>query len=128
MGSLLRHVRRFCASLVMFGTSILVMLYIPARLIRTTMPSFLPYTTQTGRQSSGGCHALNGANPPPVWTPFGAGGVDPSSSTSASVAHILRVAGLGSWGHVRQDYRGPHLHGPGLVAEGGHRAALPGWD
>ena len=29
--SLLRHVRRFCASLVMFGTSILVMLYVPAR-------------------------------------------------------------------------------------------------
>merc|ERR1719193_1301201 len=45
--SLLRHVRRFCASLVMFGTSILVMLYIPARIIRTVMPSFLPYTTQS---------------------------------------------------------------------------------
>merc|ERR1719318_1033112 len=45
--SLLRHVRRFCASLVMFGTSILVMLYIPARVIRTVLPSFLPYTTQS---------------------------------------------------------------------------------
>jgi len=45
--SLLRHMRRFCASLVMFGTSILVMLYIPARVIRTIIPSFLPYTTQS---------------------------------------------------------------------------------
>merc|ERR1712024_115793 len=39
--------RRFCASLVMFGTSILVMLFIPARFIRTVFPTFLPYTTQS---------------------------------------------------------------------------------
>ena len=38
---------RFCASLVMFGTSILVMLFIPARFIRTVFPTFLPYTTQS---------------------------------------------------------------------------------
>jgi len=45
--SLPRHIRRFCASLVMFGTSILVMLFIPARVIRTVLPAFLPYTTQS---------------------------------------------------------------------------------
>lgn len=45
--SLPRHIRRFCASLVMFGTSILVMLFIPARIIRTVLPTFLPYTTQS---------------------------------------------------------------------------------
>merc|ERR1719334_2165125 len=45
--SLPRHIRRFCASLVMFGTSILVMLFIPARVIRTVLPNFLPYTTQS---------------------------------------------------------------------------------
>ena len=28
---LIRHIRRFCASLVMFGTSIFVMLYCPSR-------------------------------------------------------------------------------------------------
>ena len=33
--------------MVMFGTSILVMLFIPARFIRTVFPSFLPYTTQS---------------------------------------------------------------------------------
>ena len=31
----------------MFGTSILVMLFIPARFIRTVFPTFLPYTTQS---------------------------------------------------------------------------------
>ena len=45
--SLIRHIRRFCASLVMFGTSILVMLYFPSRIIKTLLPSFLPYTTQS---------------------------------------------------------------------------------
>ena len=44
--SLIRHIRRFCASLVMFGSSIFVMLYLPARIIRSVLPSFLPYTTQ----------------------------------------------------------------------------------
>jgi len=44
---LLRHVRRFGASLVMFGMSILVMLFLPARIIRTVVPTFLPYTTQS---------------------------------------------------------------------------------
>lgn len=43
--SILRHLRRFCASLVMFGTSILVMLYLPSRIIKKTFPSFLPYQT-----------------------------------------------------------------------------------
>ena len=33
--------------MVMFGTSILVMLFIPARFIRTVFPTFLPYTTQS---------------------------------------------------------------------------------
>jgi len=51
--SLVRHIRRFLASLVMFGSSILVMLYLPARLLRVLLPSFLPYTTQP-QQGSGG--------------------------------------------------------------------------
>ena len=45
--SLVRHIRRFCASLVMFGSSIFVMLYLPARIIRSVLPTFLPYTTQS---------------------------------------------------------------------------------
>jgi len=45
--SLARHVRRFCASLMMFGTSILVMLYLPSKIIRMVLPTFLPYTTQS---------------------------------------------------------------------------------
>jgi len=43
---LFRHIRRFCASLIMFGTIIFVMLYCPSRIIKTVLPSFLPYTTQ----------------------------------------------------------------------------------
>lgn len=48
---LIRHIRRFCASLVMFGTSIFVMLYCPSRIIKSVMPSFLPYTTQSNEGS-----------------------------------------------------------------------------
>eukprot|EP00096_Caligus_rogercresseyi_P009390 TRINITY_DN3181_c0_g1_i1.p1 TRINITY_DN3181_c0_g1~~TRINITY_DN3181_c0_g1_i1.p1 ORF type:complete len:884 (+),score=278.07 TRINITY_DN3181_c0_g1_i1:61-2712(+) len=43
--SVLKHLRRFCASLVMFGTSILVMLYIPSRIIKHCFVNFLPYQT-----------------------------------------------------------------------------------
>ena len=43
--SIWRHLRRFCASLVMFGTSILVMLYFPSRIIKKLLPTFLPYQT-----------------------------------------------------------------------------------
>merc|ERR1712226_1494544 len=43
--------RRFCASLVMFGTSILVMLYLPSRIIKKSVPSFLPYQTAQATES-----------------------------------------------------------------------------
>lgn len=43
---LFRHIRRFCASFIMFGTIIFVMLYCPSRIIKSIMPTFLPYTTQ----------------------------------------------------------------------------------
>jgi len=43
--SIPRHLRRFVASLVMFGTSILVMFYLPSKLIKKAMPTFLPYQT-----------------------------------------------------------------------------------
>ena len=46
--SIMRHLRRFCASLVMFGTSILVMLYVPSKIIKRAIPTFLPYQTSQG--------------------------------------------------------------------------------
>merc|ERR1712088_735552 len=49
--SIARHLRRFCASLVMFGTSIMVMLYVPSRIIKRTVPSFLPYQTATAGET-----------------------------------------------------------------------------
>ena len=49
--SIARHMRRFCASLVMFGTSILVMFYLPSRIIKKTMPNFLPYQTATAGET-----------------------------------------------------------------------------
>ena len=49
--SIARHTRRFCASLVMFGTSILVMLYLPSRIIKRVLPNFLPYQTATAGET-----------------------------------------------------------------------------
>lgn len=47
--SIARHMRRFCASLVMFGTSILVMLFLPSRIIKRVFPTFLPYITSQNK-------------------------------------------------------------------------------
>lgn len=41
---IIRHVRRLLASAVIFGTAVLLMLWLPVRLLRTIWPSFLPYT------------------------------------------------------------------------------------
>lgn len=41
---ILRHVRRLVASAVIFGTSILLMLWLPVKLLRWAWPGFLPYT------------------------------------------------------------------------------------
>lgn len=40
---LLRHTRRFVASMVILGTIILVMVWIPTRVIKNIWPDFLPY-------------------------------------------------------------------------------------
>ncbi|XP_076293390.1 membrane-associated ring finger (C3HC4) 6 [Lasioglossum baleicum] len=41
---ILRHVKRLVASTVIFGTSILLMLWLPVKLLRWAWPGFLPYT------------------------------------------------------------------------------------
>ncbi|CAH3042084.1 unnamed protein product [Pocillopora meandrina] len=41
-----RHARRFLLSLVVFGTTVLLMMYLPVRLIKWLFPSFLPYNVQ----------------------------------------------------------------------------------
>ena len=74
-----------------------------------------------GWEGSGCSHPLDDADPPPGWSSVGDGAVDPSQGVSTLVTFLL--AGLG-----HRDHRGPHLHGPGLVAERGHRSALPRWD
>ncbi|XP_064640503.1 E3 ubiquitin-protein ligase MARCHF6-like [Lineus longissimus] len=38
-----RHVRRFLASIVIFGSTVLVMLWLPIRIIKKVIPGFLPY-------------------------------------------------------------------------------------
>jgi len=40
---ILRHLRQFAASLVIFGTIVFLMLWVPIRLLQTAMPKFLPY-------------------------------------------------------------------------------------
>ncbi|XP_013384428.2 E3 ubiquitin-protein ligase MARCH6 [Lingula anatina] len=39
----LRHMRRFLASMVIFGTTVLLMLWLPVQLIKKMIPGFLPY-------------------------------------------------------------------------------------
>ncbi|XP_034179998.2 membrane-associated ring finger (C3HC4) 6 [Osmia lignaria lignaria] len=41
---ILRHVRRLVTSAVIFGTAILLMLWLPVKLLRWAWPGFLPYT------------------------------------------------------------------------------------
>ena len=41
---ILRHARRLVASAVIFGTAILLMLWLPVRILRWAWPGFLPYT------------------------------------------------------------------------------------
>lgn len=41
----LRHLRRCCVSLVIFGTAILVMLLLPSKVVKRVFPNFLPYQT-----------------------------------------------------------------------------------
>nr|XP_050849260.1 E3 ubiquitin-protein ligase MARCHF6 isoform X1 [Vespula vulgaris] len=41
---ILRHVRRLVASAIIFGTAILLMLWLPIKLLRWAWPGFLPYT------------------------------------------------------------------------------------
>ncbi|GFG38068.1 hypothetical protein Cfor_10645 [Coptotermes formosanus] len=41
---IVRHIRRLLASAVIFGTAVLLMLWLPVRILRVVWPSFLPYT------------------------------------------------------------------------------------
>jgi len=40
---ILRHLRQFAASLVIFGTIVFLMLWVPIRILQLVMPNFLPY-------------------------------------------------------------------------------------
>ncbi|XP_044736435.1 E3 ubiquitin-protein ligase MARCHF6 isoform X2 [Chrysoperla carnea] len=41
---IIRHIRRLLASSVVFGTAVLLMLWLPVRILRAVWPTFLPYT------------------------------------------------------------------------------------
>ena len=41
---ILRHVRRLISSAMIFGSVVLLMLWIPIRILKTVWPTFLPYT------------------------------------------------------------------------------------
>lgn len=41
---IVRHVRRLLACAVIFGTAVLLMLWLPVGMLRALWPSFLPYT------------------------------------------------------------------------------------
>lgn len=44
-----RHLRRFILSVVVFGSIVLLMLWLPIRLIKVLMPTFLPYNVMLYR-------------------------------------------------------------------------------
>ncbi|KAB0793899.1 hypothetical protein PPYR_13519 [Photinus pyralis] len=41
---ILKHIRRLLLSAVIFGTAVLLMLWLPVRILRSLFPTFLPYT------------------------------------------------------------------------------------
>ncbi|CAG7827854.1 unnamed protein product [Allacma fusca] len=41
---ILRHIRRFSFSMIIFGTTILLMVWLPIRIIKRLLPTFLPFT------------------------------------------------------------------------------------
>ncbi|XP_071442207.1 E3 ubiquitin-protein ligase MARCHF6 isoform X2 [Hetaerina americana] len=57
---LIRHARRLIASAVIFGTVVLLMLWLPVQLLRTLFPSFLPYTVSISATDHPGSHPGNG--------------------------------------------------------------------
>lgn len=44
-----RHLRRFILSVVVFGSIVLLMLWLPIRLIKLLLPAFLPYNVMLYR-------------------------------------------------------------------------------
>lgn len=44
---IVRHLHSLVASAVIFGTAVLLMLWVPARLLRSMFPGFLPYVVAT---------------------------------------------------------------------------------
>lgn len=42
--SILRHIRRLIASAIIFGSAVLLMLWLPIKILKVVYPSFLPYT------------------------------------------------------------------------------------
>lgn len=42
--SILRHTRRLIASAVIFGSVVLLMLWLPIQILKFVWPNFLPYT------------------------------------------------------------------------------------
>ncbi|XP_039285179.1 E3 ubiquitin-protein ligase MARCHF6 [Nilaparvata lugens] len=49
---IMRHVRRLLASAVIFGTAVLLMLWLPVRVLRLVWPAFLPYTVALQTEST----------------------------------------------------------------------------
>jgi E3 ubiquitin-protein ligase MARCH6 len=42
--SILRHIRRLIASAIIFGSAVLLMLWLPIKILKVAFPTFLPYT------------------------------------------------------------------------------------
>lgn len=52
---ILKHARRHVASAVVFGTAILLMLWIPVRILKWAWPGFLPYTVSVQSEAQVSC-------------------------------------------------------------------------
>ncbi|XP_018323942.1 E3 ubiquitin-protein ligase MARCH6-like [Agrilus planipennis] len=48
---ILRHIRRLLLSAIIFGSAVLLMLWLPIRILRVVCPSFLPYTVTVNNEA-----------------------------------------------------------------------------
>lgn len=57
--SILRHIRRLIASAIIFGTAVLLMLWLPIKILKLAWPMFLPYTVNYSNYFESTCNNIS---------------------------------------------------------------------
>ncbi|XP_063075092.1 E3 ubiquitin-protein ligase MARCH6 isoform X1 [Engraulis encrasicolus] len=98
-----RHLRRFILSVVVFGSIVLLMLWLPIRIIKHLLPSFLPYNVMLYRVSRGQRAASNGSH---VLFPFALSDAPVSELSLELLLLQVVLPALLEQGHTRQWLKG----------------------